>query len=149
MRGRKPTSIKTVPEDAITVAPRAPSWLSKDAKAEWKRVVPLLVDRGVLTNGDLGSLESYCVAVGTVCECQRALNKEGMFQRDLTKTVTKDGKAIITDKGFKRHPAIGVMNTSMTIVRQYAAELGLTPVSRSRPNITDARDLDEDSPLDL
>jgi P27 family predicted phage terminase small subunit len=158
MRGRKPNSIRTAPEDAITKAPRAPAWLSDFAREEWKRVTPILVERGVLTNADLGSLENYVTAIGVIRECQMALTRDGMFVRDQAKSISPgmkpDGsKALqfdkMIDKGFKRHPAIGVMHTSQTVARQLAAELGLTPVSRSRPNITDARDLDGDNPLDL
>ena len=81
MKGRKPKTIKTAPEDAITEAPRAPAWLSHFARAEWKRVTPILVARGVLTHADLGSLENYCVAIGTVRECQMALQRDGTLAR--------------------------------------------------------------------
>ncbi len=136
MRGRKPAAVKTAPQDALTKAPRPPAWLSKSAAAEWKRVTAILVDRGVLTNGDLGALESYCTAVGTVRECQRALNTGGLF--------TVDASGV-----FKRHPAVTVQNAAMTTARQYAAELGLTPVSRSRPSMAEKRDDDDAADLDL
>ena len=93
------------------------------------------------------------MAIGTVRECQMALQRDGMFQKDLAKQVSPNGKIRedgtpglqldkIVEKGFKRHPAIGVMHTSQTIAHRLAAELGLTPVSRSRPSMTDARDDD-------
>lgn len=116
----------------VTRVPNAPAWLSKDAKAEWRRVAPILVDeRKVLTEADLGTLESYCIATGTVREAHRTLNRDGLMIAG------------------KRHPAFGVMNAAQTTARLCAAELGLTPVSRSRPAIRDDGDNDDLSPLDI
>ncbi|RWF07315.1 MAG: phage terminase small subunit P27 family, partial [Mesorhizobium sp.] len=72
MRGRKPAGI-VAGTSPVTKVPPAPTWLSKDAKAEWRRVAPILVnERKVLTEADLGTLESYCIATGTVREAHRA-----------------------------------------------------------------------------
>jgi P27 family predicted phage terminase small subunit len=107
--------------------PRPPAYLSKDAKAEWRKVVPILVvERQTLTEADLGTLESYCNAIGTMRQAQRIINAEGL--------VTVAGK---------RHPAFGIMNAAQTTARLCAAELGLTPVSRSRPAVRENAD-DED-----
>ncbi|TCT12669.1 P27 family predicted phage terminase small subunit [Tepidamorphus gemmatus] len=133
-RGRKPDRIVTG-SNTVAEAPRAPAWLSKDAKTEWNRVAPILTDRRTLTEADLGTLESYCTATGTVREMQRILNR--------------DGAIVDTDKGPKRHPALGVQNAAMTTARLCAAELGLTPVSRSRPAIRDEADDDDVSDLGL
>lgn len=123
MKGGKPN---LRPEQKpMDQAPKAPSWLAKTARTEWERVAPVLVERKILTEADLGSLESYCVAYGQVRDCQ--------------KTLTDLGSAFFAgDNGAPRpHPAVRVMHTAMTIQRQLAAELGLTPVSRSRPAIAD------------
>ncbi len=129
MRGVKPRLV--VDNSAVSKAPPAPSWLSADAKREWKRVVPILVDRRILTTADLGSLENYCVAIGTVREMERQLQR--------------DGHVVETEKGTKRHPAVGIQSDAMTRARLLAAELGLTPTSRSRPPVrgdTPGDDLD-------
>lgn len=119
MKGVKPRLV--VDNSAVSKAPPAPAWLSADAKREWKRVVPILVERRILTTADLGSLENYCTAIGTVREMERQLQR--------------DGHVIETDKGLKRHPAVGIQSDAMTRARLLAAELGLTPVSRSRPAV--------------
>jgi phage terminase small subunit len=41
--------------------------LSADGKGEWRRVVPLLIERRILTDADL---ESYCVAIGSMREAR-------------------------------------------------------------------------------
>lgn len=121
MRGAKP-SLKTTATP--TSATTAPSWLSKDAQAEWRRVMPLLVERRILTDADLGSFENYCVAVGRVREIERIIREMGV------------------------EPAhFRMQNAAIQTARQLAAELGLTPVSRSRPAINDDGEGDDDSPL--
>lgn len=129
MRGVKPRLV--VDNSAVSTAPPAPSWLSADAKREWKRVVPILVERRILTTADLGSLENYCVAIGSVRQMERQLQR--------------DGHVIEVDGAMKRHPAVGIQSDAMTRARLLAAELGLTPVSRSRPAVrgeTPGDDLD-------
>lgn len=135
MKGRKPSTISIL-EDAITEAPKPPGWLSKEAKAEWKRIAPLLVSRGILTTGDLGTLEGYCVAYGTVRQSERTLQIEGI--------------TFATDKGLlKRNPAVAIQADAQNRMLRYATELGLTPVSRSRPAVRSKSDDDGPSPLDL
>ena len=119
MRGIKPRLV--VDNSAVSKVPSVPACLSKDAKAEWRRVVPILVDRRILTTADLGSLENYCLAIGTVREMERQLQR--------------DGHVIDVQGTLKRHPGIGIQSDAMTRARLLATELGLTPVSRSRPAV--------------
>lgn len=124
MRGRKPELHADI--DALDASTRAPSWLSKHAKAEWRRVMPELAKRRILTIADLGSLESYCVAMGRVRQLEALLRTE----IDLKLLRAQD--------------------KSMMTARQLAAELGLTPVSRSRPAVRENdNEGDDDNPLAL
>jgi phage terminase small subunit len=54
---------------------KCPVWLSKDAKKEWKRLVPPLVAAGVLHVGHVGSLTRYCEAVAHYERETRWLNR--------------------------------------------------------------------------
>jgi hypothetical protein len=54
MRGRKPEL--ATDRNALKAIIMAPPWLSKHAKAEWRRVMPDLTKRRILTSADLGSL---------------------------------------------------------------------------------------------
>lgn len=119
MRGIKPKLI--VDNSAVSAAPPAPRWLSQEACAEWRRVTPILAERRILTTADLGNLENYCVAIGQVRECERLIQLNGLV--------------LDTDNGPKRNPAFGMQSDAMTRARLLAAELGLTPVSRSRPSV--------------
>ena len=140
MKGTKPHLV--ISNDAVTKAPAAPSWLSLDAKREWRRVMPILVKRRILTTADLGSLENYCVAIGTVREMERHLQEHGRLHEVWRET--ENGPISL---GMKRNPAVGIQADAMTRARLLAAELGLTPVSRSRPAIRD--DDDDDALLDF
>ncbi len=118
-----------------SVSPKVPGWLPKEAKAEWKRVVPILTQRRILTDADLGSLENYCLAIGQVRQCQTEIRKApSMF--------------VQSERSAPRpHPAYRLMHESMRQARQLAAELGLTPVSRSRPSIAEPAEDDDWSGL--
>lgn len=132
MRGRKPQTIAPG-SSPVNRVPKAPDYLPIDGKAEWKRVAPILIkERRTLTVADLATLENYCLAVGTMREARRVLNAEGL----------------VTDSG-KRHPAFGIMNSAQTTQRLCATELGLTPVSRSRPAIREENNDSDPSPLDI
>lgn len=124
-RGRKPSTLPADP-DALVKAPPAPAELGAHAKAEWKRVAPLLVKRGVLTKTDLGGLESYCAAFG------------------FAKKIADD----LVATGTLPDPKLaGVQIRFATLARQLAAEFGLSPVARSRIGTATAEDDDADNPL--
>ena len=134
MRGRKPAAIVgAAPMDEL---PKPPAWLGKDAKAEWCRVGPMLVtERKTLTMADLATFAAYCSAVGEVAEASRIIARDKMVF---------DGAS-----GPKRHPAVGIRSEAMTQMRLLAGELGLTPVSRSRPSIRDDLGERDDDAADL
>lgn len=64
LRGVKPAP--AVDAEALTKAPPAPVWLPAHAKGEWRRVMPQLIARQVITKADLAGIENYCVAAGAV-----------------------------------------------------------------------------------
>jgi P27 family predicted phage terminase small subunit len=133
MKGRKPSTIVAGSMDAV---PPAPPWLSREGKAEWRKVAPILIERQHLTDADLGTLAAYADAVGQLV--------------DATKVINRDGMVIDTDKGLRKHPAISIQINARNQVRQLAAELGLTPISRSRPAVRDnSNDEDHDNPLNI
>ena len=126
MKGTKPEIIEE--PGALGDLP-SPEWFSDYAGAEWGRVMPILTDRRILTDADLGNLENYCVAIGMVLEFEK------QFQ------VTGD-----IDVRLKLFRA---MDKAMGTARQLGAELGLTPVSRSRPSVRETEDGDDaPNPLD-
>ncbi|MCC5968398.1 MAG: phage terminase small subunit P27 family [Pararhodobacter sp.] len=127
MKGTKPKLV--IDNDAVDRVPPAPAWMSRDAKTEWRRIMPALVQRRILTRADLGSVENYCTAIATAREAERHLQEHGHVYE--------------VEGVHKRNPASLVLKDAMQTARQLAAELGLTPVSRSRPSIRADEDEDD------
>lgn len=126
MKGRKPE----IREVDSTVCADAPDWLAEGARAEWNRVMPDLIERRILTDADLGNLENYCICIGRVRQMETSIQAE-----------------IDPEMMLK---LIRVQDKAMASARQLGAELGLTPVSRSRPAVREKEDGDDTpSPLNV
>lgn len=126
MRGNKPPLQED--DDAILEVRAAPEWLPGSARAEWDRVMPILVARRILTEADIASLENYCLAIGQVREAQVLISQRGL--------------TVSNSRGTRVNPALRLQGDAMTRARLLAAELGLTPVSRSRRSMVGAGDDD-------
>lgn len=127
MKGTKPQLRQS--SEALGIL-SAPEWMAEAARKEWDRVMPDLAARRILTTADLGTLESYAVLAG------RVRDTEALIQN------TTDAEMMLK--------LIRVQDKAMASARQHAAELGLTPVSRSRPAIReDAEDDDAPNPLEM
>ncbi len=124
LRGVKPTL--SPDSEALTKAPKkAPERLNDHARAEWKRIMPQLIARRIITKADLAGVENYCMAVGAVNQIAEIM--AGMAVPDL-----KLG---------------GLQIRYMQTARQLAAEYGLTPTSRARVGAVGTDDDDDDNPL--
>ncbi|KYH00125.1 phage terminase small subunit P27 family [Bradyrhizobium sp. DOA1] len=132
MKGRKPQLVGDA--SALNASTKPPAWLSKHAKAEWRRVAPILIDRRILTDTDLTSLEHYCTATGQV--------------REMQKIIACEGSVVMTERGLRAHPAVRIQADAMNRARLIGNELGLSPTSRNRPAIRTDQE-DDDSASDL
>jgi P27 family predicted phage terminase small subunit len=134
-RGRKPTI--TALNGALNKPPPAPAWLPRYGKTEWGRVVPALVKSRSLASHELSTVESYCIAVARIRETEAFLQKNGLTY------VSPTGES-------KRRPETTIHKESIEAARRLAAELGITPASRSKNKggAVDAED-DEFAGLDI
>ena len=123
-RGVKPPLASD--SDALAKAPAVPRHLSPHAKAEWRRIMPQLLARRVITKADLAGVENYCAAVGAARTIADTMSAGGLPDLKLA----------------------GLQIRYMTTARQLAAEYGLTPTSRARIGAAQADD-DDDNPLIL
>lgn len=112
-RGTKPHLV--VINGTVSPFPPAPAWLSDHAKGEWRRMQPFLEEKQYLTDLDLSHLENYCTAQGRVRECEALL--AGVEDID------------------RRAKIWRMQKQAMDSARQIGAELGLTPMARSRPTL--------------
>ncbi len=110
---------------ALTKAPSAPKRLSAPAKAEWRRILPVLIERGIITAGDLAGIENYCAAVSAVNQIAEQMS-------------------VLPVPDLKLG---GLQIRYMQTARQLAAEYGLTPTSRARVGADMHADDDDDNPL--
>ena len=126
LRGVKPTIERD--SNALTKPPSAPKHLSSYARDEWKRIMPGLIERGIITKSDLSGIEELCMSRGIIREIEaaRRASKEPL------------------DKVL-----FGMQNRAMQTARQLAAEYGLSPVSRARVGSASADDADEPNAMTI
>lgn len=130
MRGRTARPKKV--GNALTKAPKPPDWLTGFSKAEWDRIMPILIYRRVLTVADIGTVENYCLAFGRIREIEIMIRQ----------TRSKEH-----GPNIDRH-VFAMWNNCMATCKQYATELGLTPASREKPKPGEA-DIEYDPLLDF
>ncbi len=111
--------------DALTKSPPAPSYLSAQAKAEWKRIMPQLIARRIITRADLAGIENYCIAAGAVRQIADILALNPVPDLKLA----------------------GLQIRYAQTARQLAAEYGLTPTSRARIGSAAPDGAGDDDPL--
>lgn len=129
---------KREPKPAAAKRPQPPSHLDPVARNEWRRVVPELIDIGVLARVDTATLAAYCQAYSRWVKAELELQAHG--------TLT-----YVSETGVIRlHPAVGAAEKAMAQVRLFAQEYGLTPASRARvqAHIDGEEDEEEDDILD-
>lgn len=98
--------------------PSCPRWLPAAAKAEWKRITPILVEMGLLSTADMASLAGYCAAFARWQEAEKELEK--------------DGPVLTAPSGYAQpSPYIAIANKALVLMRSFAADFGLSPSSRS------------------
>lgn len=145
MRGRKPkpTAVKLAennpgrrplntnePTHPAMGAECPPDLSSPIARAEWKRVAPLLCGSGQVTEVDRSVLIGYCLKYAQ--------------WRDLEDEAARHPFVVRSPSGYPiPNPALGMANKAYGLMLKSAAELGITPSSRSRVSVA-GRDPDED-----
>ncbi len=104
-----------------------PRRLSPEAKAEWKRIVPLMAKAGLLIEADRSILELYCSTMGDV--------------RELEKELRKSGRTITTPKGcIQSSPAWTQLRQARQDAARFAVSLCLTPRTRKTLGIGAPKD---------
>ncbi len=110
--------------------PEPPAYLPEKAKELWRKIAPRLMKTGRLELEDLPSFEMMCVAYYFSLYAGAILIKEGLMQKDEA------------HKGqMRKHPMCQVWRNCVDILRLNACEFGMTPSSRARFEIPEAREL--------
>lgn len=132
------------------VAPHAPKWLTGEARALWKRLVPELKALGLLTVVDGAALAACCQAWEEFVECTAQLKAEGRVVREPVRLKVINAKGLpeeIAGEKLKAHPAVKLQRDAFARVKSFLGEFGLTPASRTRVRAPAPEDK-EKSPLE-
>lgn len=96
----------------------APAHVTGPALDLWNELAPRLRALGWLTPLDVPAFTLMCISWGTAQEAAA----------ELADAVTALGNR----KQVKKHPAATILNEMLTQFRQFAAEFGITPLTRQR-----------------
>lgn len=125
------------------IAPRCPSWLSRRAKAEWRRVAPELEKLGLLTQLDMAALASYCQAWSRVEQCTRIIDAEGLTYESRRVADDEEGGQTVTIL-IKARPEVMMERGYIATATKLCVEFGMTASSRGRMVVPGAGDDDDD-----
>lgn len=113
-----------------TEMPGPPDHLNDLARQEWDRMAKELHSIGILTSIDGAGFALYCQAYARWVESEGHVLKEGMV--------------IETHTGaLKQNPYLSIANHAMKQMKEFLAEFGMTPSSRSRLKVDPPKDLDD------
>jgi P27 family predicted phage terminase small subunit len=127
LHGTKPHPSTMRDTVATAAKPKLPAYLSPDARKEWRKLLPLLMERRSLTAADAAALAMHCEVFARWVQCQRQITEQGIT---LTVTVLSSNGEPITRT--RPHPALRIAQDCERSLRASLRELGLTPASRQR-----------------
>lgn len=123
-------------------APNPPSWLSREARAEWRRVVPALEKLDLVKLEDRSTLAAYCEVWSTFVRAQRDVDRNGLTVTN--RSVRKDG----TESTWTtKNPSVAVALAAATQLRHYAGLFGLNPAAERNLGTTDPEVGDDGNPF--
>jgi P27 family predicted phage terminase small subunit len=107
--------------------PKMPTHLSKAGKAEWRRLVPLLCERGSLTDADSAVLSIYAETYSRWLAAKADVEQNGLT---ITVSVLDKHGAAVTSR--RTNPALRTLENCERSLRAFLREFGMTPATRER-----------------
>ena len=114
--GKRP--LNTMEPTPPNVSIHCPQYLLPDARKEWKRLAPILIQMGLLTAADVVPFAAYCTAFARWKEAEEEISRHGSIYKD------NEGR-------IRPNPYIAIANQQLREIKSFAAEFGLTPSNRS------------------
>ena len=116
-RGHRPLNDNEPKPDADKV--KCPTWLMPEAKKEWRRLAPMLIKMGLLTNADVQTFAGYCESYARWKEADQKL--------------TELGSTSETSRGYETQSVwVNIAQKNLHQMKELGNEFGLSPVARSR-----------------
>lgn len=141
--GKRKMPAKQIPSTGQPVV--CPNWLSKEARQEWDRIVPLLLKMGLADAADEMALAAYCQCAAEVMIATRQLNKDGRY----VKIEIRDRNGYKVGTRSEPHPMLVVQREALGKLRQFLVEFGLSPAARARIEVDRDRPGDQKGHDDL
>lgn len=104
--------------------PKPPTWLSTEARAEWRRVTPGLQRLDLLKEEDRAVLSAYCETWAVYVTATRQVTREG-----LTSTVVTTRADGSSTERIVPNPVVAIARNAGRELRGFAAQFGLSPAT--------------------
>lgn len=101
--------------DYLPIRPRCPESLVGEARRIYNRLSKAIYEKRLLTEGTFDAFLMLCRLGGLAAEAEAILRKEG--------------HVIVTERGRRNNPEIGIMLKATAEFRHYLNEFGLTSAS--------------------
>jgi P27 family predicted phage terminase small subunit len=117
--------------------PGCPRYLKGRARSAWTFWAAELADMQIDRRPDAQMLQGACVNYAKAVQADLILEKDGLL---VTETFVSPVTGEVLTTKIKRHPADLISNSAWRQVRAFCSEFGLSPVSRTRLSIVEAKD---------
>jgi len=114
-------------------APSPPNGLGMTGLAEWKRICRKLVDMGVITSLDRAVLGAYCASY------ERWIASTVAIKEMVDEAPSAPLLVSTTNGNLVQNPLVGIQRRAAMDMVRFAAELGMTPSSRTRLGLPDSK----------
>ncbi|MFE5159652.1 phage terminase small subunit P27 family [Streptomyces sp. NPDC056697] len=106
------------------IPPNPPTWLSTEAKAEWRRVTPGLQRLDLLKEEDRAMLSAYCETWSVFVRATRDVTANGLTL--VQTTYRADGS--VSERTVP-NPSVAIARNAGRELRGFAAQFGLSPAT--------------------
>jgi len=107
------------PESGVPICPSR----DPEVREVWDYTIDQLLKMRTVTMADRDTLHAYCEQV--------------LVHRRALQVVAEEGAIVEGPHGMKQHPALGIVQTSATLMRSLGGLFGLTPSARSAIKVSD------------
>jgi P27 family predicted phage terminase small subunit len=111
----------------LVVTPKMPKYLDARAKAEWRRLCPILERMSVLTEADYLALGQLCQTVSRLEQAEVKLAQSGLLYKSPRSNYVMAS------------PLLSIVNTCNDQLTRWLTHFGLTPASRARMMVVPAQ----------
>jgi P27 family predicted phage terminase small subunit len=112
--------------------PSCPPDLSKVARKEWRRIVPILEELQIVARLDRAALSAYCESWARWREAERKIAETSLVIK------TKNGNVI-------ENPYYSIAKRERELMHKFLIEFGMTPSSRAKLSV---RPREDDDPFE-